>query len=183
MATLKQMGVYDLLKFNLTNMDMLTETFYSHFYSTYFAKWPEFNAVATNSLGVIMGYVMGKIEGRKTDQALKNWHGHVTAVTVAPQFRKIGLAGLLMKHLEHASEKIHDGFFIDLFVRSTNSFAISMYKHMGYSIYRTVKGYYKDSNNKPEDGLDMRKALPRDKLKETLKAEKDVITADELEYN
>lgn len=36
-----------------------------------------------------MGYVMGKAEGLG-----ENWHGHVTAITVAPEFRRIGL-GLL----------------------------------------------------------------------------------------
>jgi hypothetical protein len=29
-----------------------------------------------------MGYILGKVEGKGT-----NWHGHVTAVTVAPDFR------------------------------------------------------------------------------------------------
>jgi len=88
-----------------------------------------------------------------------------------------------MKHLEYVTERMHDGYFVDLFVRATNLFAISMYKHMGYVVYRTVQGYYNDARGKPEDGLDMRKAMSRDKTKSTLKAEKAVITADELEYN
>eukprot|EP00960_Hanusia_phi_P045842 757458-Hanusia_phi.AAC.2 len=33
-----------------------------------------------------MGYIMGKAEGLG-----ENWHGHVTALTVAPEFRRIGL--------------------------------------------------------------------------------------------
>ena len=41
-----------------------------------------------------MGYIMGKAEG-----IAENWHGHVTAVTVAPEFRKIGL-GTLNPHPE-----------------------------------------------------------------------------------
>lgn len=43
---------------------------------------------------------MGKIEGNGT-----NWHGHVTALTVAPQFRRLNLAGKLMNGLELISEK------------------------------------------------------------------------------
>ena len=42
---------------------------------------------------------MGKVEG-----VGKQWHGHVTAVTVAPQFRRLGLASLLMEYLERVSE-------------------------------------------------------------------------------
>ena len=29
-----------------------------------------------------MGYILGKVEGEESD-----WHGHVTAVTVAPEYR------------------------------------------------------------------------------------------------
>ena len=44
--------------------------------------------------------VMGKAEGRA-----ETWHGHVTALTVAPEFRRLGLAGQLMKGLEEISER------------------------------------------------------------------------------
>lgn len=40
----------------------------------------------------VMGYILGKVEGED-----ENWHGHVTALTVAPDFRytqvSFGLAG------------------------------------------------------------------------------------------
>lgn len=43
---------------------------------------------------------MGKAEGIG-----ENWHGHVTALTVSPDFRRLGLAATLMKFLEEVSEK------------------------------------------------------------------------------
>lgn len=43
---------------------------------------------------------MGKAEGHSS-----NWHGHVTAVSVAPDYRRLGLAGKLMSFLEECSEK------------------------------------------------------------------------------
>lgn len=43
---------------------------------------------------------MGKAEGRT-----ENWHGHVTALTVAPDYRRLGLAAKLMKYLEDISER------------------------------------------------------------------------------
>ena len=46
--------------------------------------------------------VMGKAEG---SVAQEEWHGHVTAVTVAPEFRRLGLAARLMSGLEEISEK------------------------------------------------------------------------------
>ena len=45
---------------------------------------------------------MGKAEGRG-----KEWHGHVTAVTVTPEYRRLGLADGMMKLLEDVSEKMY----------------------------------------------------------------------------
>lgn len=38
---------------------------------------------------------------------------------------------------------MHDCYFVDLFVRVSNSVAISMYRKFGYTVYRTVLGYYR----------------------------------------
>ena len=45
--------------------------------------------------------VLGKVEGKGD-----NWHGHVTAVTIAPEYRRLGLAKRLMDSLEHVSENM-----------------------------------------------------------------------------
>lgn len=82
-----------------------------------------------------MGYILGKAEGAGAD-----WHGHVTAVTVAPDFRRQGLARRLMALLEETTEKVHDAYFVDLFVRASNAVAIGMYRSFGYSVYRRVLG-------------------------------------------
>ena len=81
----------------------------------YLAHWPEYFQVLEAPNGDIMGYskyilkemfsnfmlsVMGKVEGHG-DQ----WHGHVTAVSVAPDYRRLNLAAKLMKGLESVSEK------------------------------------------------------------------------------
>ena len=36
----------------------------------------------------------------------------------------------------------HNGYFVDLFVRSSNKLAITMYTKLGYTTYRRVLGYY-----------------------------------------
>lgn len=81
--------------------------------------------------------VMGKTEGTG-----KNWHGHVTAITVAPEYRRLGLADGMMNLLEAVSEKTYDGWFVDLYVRVSNAVAIDMYRKFGYSVYRRVRNYY-----------------------------------------
>lgn len=65
------------------------------------AKWPDFQYTAEAPDGTLMGYIMGKAEGEG-----ENWHGHVTAVTVAPDYRRLGLASQLMSLLEEISEKM-----------------------------------------------------------------------------
>jgi N-terminal acetyltransferase B complex catalytic subunit len=106
------------------------------FYMQYLATWPEYFTVAEAPNGQCMAYIFGKAEGRG-----EHWHGHVTAVTVAPEFRRLGLAQQLMNSLESISEHFHNGYFVDLYVRMSNAVAIGMYKKLGYSIYRQVIGY------------------------------------------
>jgi len=160
----------DLLKFNNINLDVLTETYNMPFYYHYMSKWPESFTVAegpnidskdADGGGVLMAYILGKAEGDG-----QSWHGHVSAVTVAPSYRRLGLAKTLMDDFEHLCIHTYQAYFVDLFVRSSNQLAREMYEKFGYSTYRRVIGYY--SGESPEDALDMRKALPRDKNKQSV---------------
>lgn len=46
--------------------------------------------------------------------------GHVTALTVSPTYRRMGLARRMMEFLEQMSD-IEDCFFVDLYVRKSNT--------------------------------------------------------------
>ena len=174
MTTLRQFTCDDLFRFNAINLDPLTETYGVGFYLQYLARWPEYFLVAESPAGDLMGYIMGKAEG-VTD----NWHGHVTAVSCAAPHRRLGLAGKLMADLAAISEKKRC-FFVDLFVRVSNKVAITMYRRLGYTVYRTVLQYY--SGETDEDAYDMRKALSRDpEGKSVLPLDKPVHMED-LEY-
>ena len=159
MTTTRRLTCEDLLRFNNVNLDVLTETYHPPFYLEYLAKWPEYFAVQESGSGDIMGYVMGKVEGLG-----KDWHGHVTALTVAPEYRRLGLACKMMKFLEQVSEEIYNAYFVDLYVRASNKVAVDMYKKLGYTEYRHVIGYYSGE----EDAYDMRKSCIRDKEKELM---------------
>lgn len=116
---------------------------------------------------------MGKLESSpdyyKFSEHYLPWHAHITAVTVAPEARRLGIGKMLTEQLEAAADA-NDAWFVDLFVRSTNHKAIQFYKSMGYSIFRTVKDYYGDHSSDPtkssEDAYDMRKPMKRDVKKE-----------------
>mmetsp|Transcript_28724 Transcript_28724/g.39692 ORF Transcript_28724/g.39692 Transcript_28724/m.39692 type:complete len:175 (+) Transcript_28724:257-781(+) len=174
MTTIRRFTCDDLFTFNDVNMDVLTETYNMHFYLQYMARWPEYYQLAEGPGGHTMGYIMGKAEGLG-----EKWHGHVTAVSVAPEFRRQQLAGKLMDLLEEVTDATHHGYFVDLFVRVSNAVAIGMYTKFGYSVYRRVLGYYSSE----EDAFDMRKAMSRDVHKKSVVPLDRPIQPYELEYD
>ncbi|XP_022264788.1 N-alpha-acetyltransferase 20 isoform X3 [Canis lupus baileyi] len=130
MTTLRAFTCDDLFRFNNINLDPLTETvalaaFLSQIAARaksiksmflaggstegkYLAHWPEYFIVAEAPGGELMGYIMGKAEG---SVAREEWHGHVTALSVAPEFRRLGLAAKLMELLEEISERYEESTF------------------------------------------------------------------------
>lgn len=125
--------------------------------------------VVNYSMLTFMATVMGKVESSpdvyKLSEHYLPWHAHITAFTVAPEARRMGIGKILMDQVETASDA-SNAWFVDLFVRRSNEIAIAFYKNAGYSVFRVVKDYYFDHATDPtkdtEDALDMRKALKRD---------------------
>lgn len=78
---------------------------------------------------------MGKVEEdppwRQLTEHYLPWHGHVTCLTVAPQYRRLGLAQSLTKALERGCED-EGAWFVDLFVREGNKTAVDLYEGLGY---------------------------------------------------
>ncbi|EFO25246.1 hypothetical protein LOAG_03236 [Loa loa] len=173
MTTIRPFDVFDLFRFNNTNLDPLTETYGFTFYLQYLINHGEYFQVCEHPNGEIMGYVMGKAEGEH-----EYWHGHVTAVTVAPTYRRLHLAARMMHTLEQISE-LKKCYFVDLFVRVSNTVAITMYKSLGYVVYRRIIDYYSGEND--EDAYDMRKALSRDPEKKSMISMKQPVTCDEID--
>ena len=64
MTTVRQFTCDDLFRFNPINLDPLTETYGIGFYLQYLARWPEYFLVAESPSGDLMGYIMGKAEGK-----------------------------------------------------------------------------------------------------------------------
>ncbi|PWW73372.1 hypothetical protein C7212DRAFT_367301 [Tuber magnatum] len=103
--------------------------------------------------------VMGKAKG-----TAKDWRGHVTVVTVAPDYRRLGLAKTMMDELERVQWQ---------FRRPVR---------MWYLAYRTVVEYYSSSScsgggggggkveggGGDEDVYDMRKPMRRDKHQKSM---------------
>lgn len=176
MANLRPFRATDLFHFNSVNLDNWTETYSISYYLSYLATWPDLSYTQLSPNGTIMGYVIGKAEGQdpgpkkagRQSKETKERHGHVTAITVAPEYRRLGVAKGLMSLLEKASAEVYQvclcclayfsnslqAFFVDLFVRPTNTIAVGMYENLGYSVYRKVAEYYQGGgkNGVDEDG-------------------------------
>ena len=103
MCLLKPYGcVLTTLPSMLATRMFVAAQYNSSFYLGYLSNWPAYQLVVESPAGRIMAYIIGKAEGKG-----KNWHGHVSAVTVAPEYRRLGLARLLMADLEHLSEHVY----------------------------------------------------------------------------
>ncbi|KAG9231844.1 acyl-CoA N-acyltransferase [Amylocarpus encephaloides] len=171
MTSLRPFHALDVFTFNTTNLDPLTETYDLNFYFSYLARWPHLFNVAANHDGSISAYIMGKLESSPSHLALTKsphylpYHAHITALTVSPSSRRLGLARTLSSSLEMAGDT-YNAWFVDLFVRKSNLVAQTLYKGLGYSVYRSVLDYYSDDptdrSKEGEDAYDMRKPLRRD---------------------
>src|SRR5436190_12104601 len=79
--------------------------------------------------------VMGKLEAQhpsmRHSEHYTPWHGHITVLTIAPAWRRLGHARRLTESLERVSD-INDAWFVDLYVRAGNKVAVGMYRGMGY---------------------------------------------------
>ena len=113
MTSIRRFTCNDLFTYNNVNLDPLTETYNFSFYLTYLAMWPEYCQMAEGPGHQAMGYILGKAEGSG-----ELWHGHVTAVTVAPDFRRQHLAQKLMKLLEDVTEKVPVEYWTGQLLRS-----------------------------------------------------------------
>lgn len=143
----------DLFSLNLTNLDPLTENYDLGFYLNYLMRWPSLFSAVQDRSGSIVGYstspphpyshsvhadprftVMGKLEEQhpsmRHSEHYTPWHGHITVLTIAPQYRRQGHATRLTERLERGSD-INDAWFVDLYVRAGNKVAVDMYKGMG----------------------------------------------------
>ncbi|KAF8904655.1 N-acetyltransferase [Mucidula mucida] len=162
MSVLRSFRATDMFTYNNINLDVWTETYNPGFYLGYLSRWPDLCCVQESPRGRMMGYVIGKAEGSNAE-----WHGHVTAISVAPEYRRLSLARKMMTLLEMVSDQSYRGYFVDLYVRCTNTSAIEMYEGLGYSVYRRVREYYGSlgvgkGGKDEEDAFDMRKPLSRD---------------------
>lgn len=143
-----------------------------NFYLDYLAKFPDMCTIEETADNELIGIGIGKVEGEINKQ-----HGHVSVLSVAPDYRCNGYAIKFMNNMENISENQYESYFIDLFVKTSNIPAVNMYKRMGYVIYRHILEYYGGK----DDAYDMRKSHKMDKDKKFMICLEKPVNASDIE--
>lgn len=99
-----------------------------------------------NDQGVMVAFIIAVIE--------MDGVGHITAIGVAPEYRRHGLARILLTEIERT---LHQRGIttIRLEVRVENSAAINLYEQLGYLVVQRLGRYYSSG----ADGYMMVKSL------------------------
>jgi ribosomal-protein-alanine N-acetyltransferase len=137
------------------NRVCLPENYTDFFFMDLHQRFPEAFIVAEEN-GQIAGYIMCRIEVGLSNYGFGGLirKGHVVSIAVLPQYRRKGVAHLLIRRALDGMQfyKAKQCF---LEVRVTNDAAITLYKKLGFEITRTINGYYSDG----EDAYVMTKRL------------------------
>ncbi|KAH8249215.1 hypothetical protein KR032_007325 [Drosophila birchii] len=154
MTSLREMLFDDLFKFNSLVFDALTEVYSLTFFVEHLLKFPGLSqiAIAPGPEGRRMGYIFGK----KENIGKWNSQGHISALTVSAEYRRLGVATALMNYFYTALS--HRGAsWVNLFMRCSNLIAYRLYCSLGYVNQGTVLDYYPE----PENAFEMRKYIRR----------------------
>ena len=114
----------------------------------------------------VVAYLLGKIQERSRDPAFRpslsqsdssvgvERFGHVSSLAVLPDYRRQGLAQLLLDQFHHHLIP-QQCSFAGLHVRKSNTAAVQLYESLGYEPFSTIAAYYEDG----EDAYYMKKIL------------------------
>ncbi|OCF44036.1 n-acetyltransferase 5 [Kwoniella heveanensis CBS 569] len=101
MSIIRPFDPTDILRFNSVNADAWTATYHNGYYASYAAQWPDFCVTVEGAFDDgIKAYMIAKHEPPPPDP---QHHGHLTALSICPSYRSLGLARVLMDILEGLS--------------------------------------------------------------------------------
>jgi len=134
----------DVVRINWT---CLPENYDNAFFLSIFYHFPKTFIVSKIS-GKVVGYMMCRVETGFSDlrRFSMTRKGHVVSIAVLPEQRNRGIASaLLEKTLEGLRQYQATECFLE--VRESNMIAIDLYKRYGFSVTRTMRGYYRDGES------------------------------------
>lgn len=181
MFSIRQATTQDFQGIQQANLANLPEN-YSLKYLLYHAiSWPQGSYVATMTVGGqerIVGYVLTKMEDDNTDLPPDSPPAaHVTSVSVMRTYRKLGIAGALLRQSLRSMRESYGAESVSLHVRESNKAALHLYqKTLGFEVLEISAGYYADN----EDAYSMKKVLD-DSLIDSIPDDQDDLLVDGLD--
>ncbi|KAH8282313.1 hypothetical protein KR054_006837 [Drosophila jambulina] len=168
MTTPRLFQLEDMFKFNHIVLDPLVEVYSLPFVLPKILEHPDLVLAAVSPNDRLMGFILATrtvgtkkhIIGDGKEQSLS--HGHISALAVAHEYRRLGLGTRLMESLRQLLDGYKDQY-VDLFVREKNRHAIVLYETLGYVKYRWLPQYYANDH-----GYDMRLPLASDVKRRSL---------------
>ncbi|KAL1413641.1 N-alpha-acetyltransferase 20 [Vanrija albida] len=101
MSILRPFEATDILRFHAVNADPWTATYHNGYYASYVAQWPDLCYTVEGAFDdQVRAYMIAKDEPPPPD---KQHHGHLTALSICPAYRGLGLARVCMAMLERLS--------------------------------------------------------------------------------
>ncbi|MCD6457556.1 MAG: ribosomal-protein-alanine N-acetyltransferase [Thermoprotei archaeon] len=137
----------DLETVLLINKTCLPENYPAYFFMQHHVNFPKSFLVAENDEKIV-GYVMCRVEhGLLHTKKIWGKKGHIISIAVIPEERHKGIGKALMKKALEALKNVYkvDEYYLE--VRVTNTVAINLYRKLGFSIVKRLKGYYLDGED------------------------------------
>ncbi|XP_020810718.1 N-alpha-acetyltransferase 20 [Drosophila serrata] len=163
MTTPRLFQLEDMFKFNHIVLDPLVEVYSLPFLLPKILEYPDLVLSAVAPDDRLMGFILGtRIMDSKETHFIGEGkekiasHGHISALAVAHEYRRLGLGSGLMEIIRKLLDTFKDPY-VDLFVRQKNVSAICLYETLGYVKYRWLPQYYANDH-----GYDMRLPLSSD---------------------
>ncbi|KAF1568314.1 UNVERIFIED_CONTAM: N-alpha-acetyltransferase daf-31, partial [Eudyptes robustus] len=148
---IRRATVEDLVKTQHCNLLCLPENYQLKYYLYHALSWP-LSFVAENHNGEIVGYVLAKMEEDSEDEP----HGHITSLAVRREYRRLGVARLLMDQTARMMVEMYGARYVSLHVRVTNRAALHLYRDvLKFDIMDVESKYYADG----EDAYAMKRPL------------------------
>ncbi len=143
---IRQFTEDDLESVMRINRECLPENYPERFFLGLHNHAPKAFRVATEN-GNVVGYIMCRIERGISNFGIRpTKKGHIVSVAVLPDYRRKGIGrNLIGSALIQMVSYGADEFFLE--VRTTNNAAVSVYQGLGFSIKKTLNGYYRDGED------------------------------------
>ena len=160
MFSIRRATTHDFQEIQQANLANLPENYALKYLLYHAVSWPQGSYVATvttNGREKVVGYVLTKMEDDNNERPPDSAPAaHITSVSVMRTYRRMGIAGALLRQSLRSVRESYGAESISLHVRKSNTAALHLYRDsLKFEVLEVASGYYADG----EDAYSMKKVL------------------------